>query len=143
MKTYSTKASDIKRDWHLVDATDQTLGRLVSQVVKLLMGKHKTIYTPNMDTGDYVVVINAEKVRVTGNKTKQKLYYHHSGYPGGLRVTSFEAMRETLPTHIIEHAVKGMLPHNKLGRAMFKKLKAFAGSEHPYAGQVKTPAKAA
>jgi large subunit ribosomal protein L13 len=137
MKTYSTKASDIERKWHVIDASGKTLGRLASEVAQLLRGKHKPIYVPHLDTGDYVIVINADKVRVTGNKAKQKLYYRHSGYPGGLKSTSLAEMMESHPTRVIEHAVKGMLPKNPLGRAMFKKLKVYAGPNHPHQAQVK------
>lgn len=138
MKTYSTKASDIERNWHVIDASGKTLGRLATDVAQLLRGKHKPIYSPNLDTGDHVIVINAEKVRVTGNKPEQKIYYRHSGYIGGLKETSFEKMLETHPTRVIEHAVKGMLPHNALGRAMFRKLKVYKGPTHPHSAQVKT-----
>ena len=120
MKTYSTKASDIKREWQVIDASDQILGRLATQAASLLMGKHKPIFTRNLDTGDFVVIINADKVRVTGNKAKQKLYYRHSGYPGGLKSTSLEKMMQTNPTRVIEYAVKGMLPHTRLGASMLK-----------------------
>lgn len=137
MKTYSTKASDIEREWHVIDASGKTLGRLASEVAGLLRGKHKPIYVPHLDTGDYVIVINADKVRVTGNKAKQKLYYRHSGYPGGLKSTSLAEMMESQPTRVIEHAVRGMLPKNPLGRAMFKKLKVYAGPNHPHQAQVK------
>ena len=132
MKTYSTKASDIKREWHIIDASDKVLGRLATQVASLLMGKHKPMYCPHLDTGDVVVVINTAKVKVTGNKMKQKLYYRHSGYPGGLKSISLEKMMQTHPTRVIEHAVKGMLPHNRLGAKMFKKLKVYAGDTHPH-----------
>lgn len=135
MKTYVTKASDIKRQWHIIDASDKVLGRLATRVASFLMGKHKPIFCRNLDTGDYVVVINAEKVRVTGNKTKQKLYYRHSGYPGGLKTISFEKMMQTHPTRVIEHAVKGMLPHNRLGTSMMKKLKVYVGEAHPHLAQ--------
>jgi large subunit ribosomal protein L13 len=138
MKTYSTKSADIKREWHVIDASEKTLGRLATEVARLLKGKHKPIYAPHLDTGDYVIIINAEKVRVTGNKAKQKLYYHHSGYPGGLKSTSLGEMMNTHPTRVIEHAVKGMLPKNPLGRAMFKKLKVYAGPEHPHQAQVRS-----
>jgi large subunit ribosomal protein L13 len=138
LKTYSTKASDIKREWHLIDAEGKVLGRLATQIANLLMGKHKPIFCRHLDTGDYVVVINADKVRVTGNKPKQKLYYRHSGYPGGLKSISLERMMETHPTRAIEHAVKGMLPHNKLGAQMLKKLKVYAGDAHPHRGQITT-----
>ena len=136
MRTYSTKAKDVNRQWHVVDASSKTLGRLVSRIAVLLMGKHKPQYVPYLDTGDYVVVINASKVKVTGNKTKQKTYYRHSGYPGGLKSVTLETMLQTHPTRVIEHAVKGMLPHNRLGRAMFKKLKVYEGASHPHKAQV-------
>ncbi len=136
MKTYSTKPEDIKRQWHVIDASGKTLGRLCSQIAKLLMGKHKPIYSPHLDTGDYVIVINAAKVKVTGKKAKEKIYYRYSGYPGGFKSVTFENMLRTHPTRIIEHAVKGMLPHNRLGRAMFKKLKVYAGDSHPHQAQV-------
>ena len=136
LKTYSTKASEIKREWHLIDASDKVLGRLSAEIASLLMGKHKPIFCRNLDTGDYVVVINAEKVRTTGNKSKQKLYYRHSGYPGGLKSTNLESMMQTHPTRAIEYAVKGMLPHNRLGADMMKKLRVHAGPAHPYQGQI-------
>ncbi len=142
MKTYSTKKSDITREWHLVDASDQILGRVATRIASLLMGKHKPIFARNMDTGDFVVVINAEKVRVTGDKAKQKMYYRHSGYPGGFKVTSYEKLMATHPTRVIEHAVKGMLPHTRLGAQMIKKLRVYAGDKHPHLSQV-GPAKAA
>ena len=138
MKTYSTKVADIEREWHVVDASGEVLGRLATRVAGLLMGKHKPIYSRNLDTGDFVVVINAEKVRVTGNKAKQKLYYRHSGYPGGLKSTSFEKMLQTEPTRVIEHAVKGMLPHNRLGARMIRKLRVYAGDAHPHLTQTGT-----
>ena len=144
MKTYSTKADDIERQWHVIDASGKTLGRLATQVASLLKGKHKPIYVPHLDTGDYVIVLNAAKVRVTGKKLKQKTYYRHSGYPGGLKAVTYEEMMSAHPTRVIEHAVKGMLPHNRLGRAMFKKLKVYAGDNHPHQAQVagaKTTAK--
>ena len=131
MKTYSPKAKDIKREWQVVDAAGQTLGRLASQVANLLMGKHKPVYAPHIDTGDYVVVINAAKVKVTGRKAEQKIYYRHSGYPGGLKSPTFKEVFSNHPTRVIEHAVRGMLPKNRLGRAMFKKLKVYPGSEYP------------
>ena len=137
MKTYSTKAKDIKREWHVVDAAGKTLGRLSTQVANLLMGKHKPIYSPHLDTGDYVVVINAAKLKVTGEKAVQKIYYHHSGYPGGLKSPVFRDIFSSRPEYILEHAVKGMLPHNSLGRAMFKKLRIYAGGEHRHQAQVK------
>ena len=144
MKTYSTRAKDIERQWHVIDASGKTLGRLATQVATLLTGKHKPMYVPHLDTGDYVIVLNAAKVRVTGKKIKQKTYYRHSGYPGGMKAVTYGDMMAAHPTRVIEHAVKGMLPHNRLGRAMFKKLKVYAGDEHPHQAQVagaKTTAK--
>jgi len=135
MKTYSTKASDIERQWHVIDASGMVLGKLSTQIARLLMGKHKPIFSPNLDTGDYVVVINAEKVEVTGNKAKQKMYYRHSGYPGGLKSVSLEKMMQTYPERVIEYAVKGMLPHTRLGASMRKKLKVYAGDTHPHMAQ--------
>ena len=137
MKTYSTKASDIKREWHVIDASDKVLGKLATQVAGLLMGKHKPIFSRHLDTGDFVVVINADKVRVTGNKARQKLYYRHSGYPGGLKGISLEKMMQTNPTRVIEHAVKGMLPHTRLGASMMKKLRVYVGDTHPHQAQTK------
>ena len=137
MKTYSTKASDIKREWHVIDASGEVLGRLATQVASLLMGKRKPIFSSNLDTGDFVIIINADKVRVTGNKAKQKVYYRHSGYPGGLKAVTLEKMMQTNPARVIEHAVKGMLPHNRLGAAMIKKLKVYVGDTHPHLGQTK------
>ena len=137
MKTYSTKTSDIKREWHVIDASDKILGRLATQAASLLMGKHKPIFSRNLDTGDFVVVINADKIRVTGNKAKQKLYYRDSGYPGGLKSISLEKMMQTNPTRVIEHAVKGMLPHNRLGASMLKKLRVYVGDTHPHLAQTK------
>ena len=137
MKTYSTKASDIKRQWHVIDASDKILGKLATQVAVLLMGKHKPIFSPNLDTGDFVVVINAEKVRVTGNKMKQKVYYRHSGYPGGLKSITLEKTMQTNPTRVIEHAVKGMVPHNRLGASMIKKLRVYSGDTHPHLAQTR------
>ncbi len=136
MKTYATKAEDVERQWHVIDAAGQTLGRLASQIARLLMGKHKPIYAKYLDTGDYVIVINAAKVKVTGKKARQKMYYRHSGYPGGLKAMTLEQMLAAHPTRVIEHAVKGMLPHNNLGRAMFKKLKVYAGDKHPHQAQL-------
>jgi large subunit ribosomal protein L13 len=135
VSTYMAKPADIKREWFLVDATNQTLGRLASKIAEILRGKHKTIFTPHLDTGDFIIVINAEKIKLTGNKLKQKKYYHHSGYPGGIKETVYEELIEKKPEFIIEKAVKGMLPHNKLGSSMFKKLKVYAGSEHPHQAQ--------
>lgn len=137
IRTYSTKAADIKREWHLIDASDKVLGKLATRAASLLMGKHKPIFCRHLDVGDFVVVINAEKVSVTGNKAKQKLYYRHSGYPGGFKTTSLERMTETHPTRVIEHAVKGMLPRNRLGAEMMKKLRVYVGDAHPHQGQIK------
>ena len=136
METYSPKAKDIERKWWVIDARDKTLGRMAAQVAKLLMGKHKPIYAPHIDTGDYVVVINAAKLKVTGKKAEQKFYYRHSGYPGGLKSRSFEELFSKNPVRVVELAVKGMLPHNSLGRAMFKKLKVYPGNEHPHQAQI-------
>jgi len=138
MKTYSTKKSDINREWHVIDATDKVLGRLATQVAGLLMGKHKPMFSRNLDIGDFVVIINAEKVQVTGNKAKQKLYYRYSGYPGGLKSVTLEKVMQTNPTRVIEHAVKGMLPKNRLGNSMMKKLKVYAGDTHPHLAQIRT-----
>jgi large subunit ribosomal protein L13 len=135
MKTFSAKAEDVSRDWFVVDASDKTLGRLASEIAHRLRGKHKAEYTPHVDTGDYIVVINAEKVRVTGNKATGKIYHRHTGYPGGLKSMSFEKLIERAPERVIQSAVKGMLPRNPLGRAMFKKLKVYAGNEHPHTAQ--------
>ena len=137
IKTYSTKASDIKREWHIIDAADKILGKVATQVAGLLMGKHKPVFNRHLDVGDYVVVVNAEKIRVTGDKTKQKFYYRHSGYPGGFKSVSLGKMLETHPTRVINHAVKGMLPHNRLEARMMKRLRVFVGEAHPYGGQVK------
>ena len=138
MKTYAVKASEIERSWWVVDATDQTLGRLATRIATLLEGKHKPIYSPHLDTGDHVVVVNARRVRVTGDKLHQKTYYRHSNYPGGLKAESLEALLARKPELVIERAVKGMLPRNRLGRAMFRKLKVYAGAEHPHAAQQPT-----
>ncbi len=138
-KTYSPKAADIQRRWYLVDAADVPLGRLASGVAQVLRGKHKPTFAPHVDGGDYVVVINAERVAVTGNKEQQKSYYRHSGYPGGLSEMPLGEMREKHPERIIETAVKGMLPKNKLGRTIIGKLKVYAGSDHPHAAQSPEP----
>jgi large subunit ribosomal protein L13 len=132
MKTHAIRASEIERAWHVVDADGMVLGRLATQIASILRGKHKPIYQPNMDTGDFVVVVNAAKVRVTGSKESDKNYYHHSGYPGGLRTTSLQAVRARFPERIIEHAVKGMLPHNALGKQMYSKLRVYAGPTHKH-----------
>ena len=139
MKTHSTKPSEITRDWWLVDADGVVLGRLASEVAKRLRGKHKPNFAPHLDTGDHVVVINASKVVLTGNKLTQKQMYRHSGYPGGLRAVPYSKLMATRPELAIEKAVKGMLPSNRLGRAMLKKLKVYAGPEHPHAAQGPTP----
>jgi len=135
MKTHSTKPSEIERQWYVVDAEGQTLGRLASEIAKILKGKHKPIYAPHLDTGDYVIVINAEKVHVTGHKMDQKMYYRHSGYPGGLKGFTLREQLDRHPTRVIRFAVRGMLPHNRLGRAMLGKLKVYAGDAHPHAAQ--------
>ena len=135
MKTYFATNENSEHKWYLVDASGKVLGRLASQIAKYLRGKHKPEYTPHADAGDYVVVINAAQIKVTGNKEKEKVYYDHSGYPGGLKETTFEKLHEKDPTRIIERAVKGMLPRNPLGRAMLRKLKVYAGSEHPHTAQ--------
>ena len=137
MKTYSVKPSEIERKWHVIDARDKVLGRLATEVARLLMGKHKPIFSRHLDTGDFVVVVNADKVRVTGNKIKQKLYYRHSGYPGGFKSITLEKMMQTNPSRVIEHAVKGMLPHNRLGNSMVKKLRVYVGDAHPHLAQTK------
>ncbi len=139
MRTYSPKAGEITRTWHVIDATDVVLGRLASNVAKLLRGKHKTIFAPHVDTGDFVIIINADKVVLTGDKKKQKMDYRHSGFPGGLRATSYSDLLESNPRRVVEKAVKGMLPHNKLGRQQITKLKVYTGSEHPHAAQSPVP----
>lgn len=133
--TYIAKAADVERKWYVVDAEGQTLGRLASEVAKVLRGKHKAIYTPHVDTGDHVIVINASKIHVTGNKLEQKMYRHHTGYAGGLRETTLRQMMDTKPEEVIKAAVKGMLPHNSLGRQMFTKLRVYAGAEHEQQAQ--------
>jgi large subunit ribosomal protein L13 len=135
MKTFSAKAENVSRDWFVVDAADKTLGRMASEIAHRLRGKHKAEYTPHVDTGDYIVVVNAEKVRVSGAKTTDKMYHHHTGYPGGLKSISFEKLIDKAPERVIQGAVKGMLPRNPLGRAMFRKLKVYAGNEHPHTAQ--------
>lgn len=135
MKTFSAKPESVKRDWFLVDATDKTLGRLSSEIARRLRGKHKPEYTPHVDTGDYIVVVNAEKVKVTGNKEQDKMYHHHTGYVGHLKSVNLSKLRETHPERILKTAVKGMLPKNALGRAMFKKLKVYAGEKHSHTAQ--------
>ncbi|MGM0783422.1 MAG: 50S ribosomal protein L13 [Pseudomonadota bacterium] len=135
MKTFTAKPQSVQRDWYVVDATDKTLGRLATEIARRLRGKHKPEFTPHVDTGDYIVVVNAEKVQVTGNKARAKNYYRHTGYPGGLRSMNFEQMIAHAPERVIESAVKGMLPKGPLGRAMYSKLKVYAGAEHPHAAQ--------
>lgn len=139
MRTVSARAEDVKRDWFLVDADGKTLGRLATEIARRLRGKHKAIYTPHVDTGDYIVVINAEKIAVTGNKAKDKMYYDHSGYMGGLKEISFEKLIDKAPERVIERAVKGMLPKNSLGRTMYRKLKVYAGAKHEHAAQQPQP----
>ena len=135
MKTYTVRKGDIKREWYVVDAQGKTLGRLASEIAKVLRGKHKPMYVPHLDCGDYVIVVNAEKVRVTGKKLDQKFYYRHSGYPGGLKSINLRDQLQKHPTRVLEAAVRGMLPKNRLGRAMIKKLKLSAGSSHPHQAQ--------
>ncbi|MDX1455273.1 MAG: 50S ribosomal protein L13 [Gammaproteobacteria bacterium] len=139
MKTFSAKPETVQREWLLIDANGKTLGRLASEVAKRLRGKHKAEYTPHVDTGDYVVIVNAEKIRVTGNKLNDKMYHRHTGYIGNLKSTNLKDMLAERPEKVIELAVKGMLPKNPLGRAMFKKLKVFAGPEHSHAAQQPQP----
>ena len=135
MKTYSAKPSEVTRDWYIVDASDKVLGRLASQIAHRLRGKHKPEFTRHIDTGDFIVVVTVEKLRVTGNKAKDKLYNRHSGYPGGLYTTNFEKMQAKHPARVLEKAVKGMLPKGPLGYAMLKKMKAYAGTDHPHTAQ--------
>jgi large subunit ribosomal protein L13 len=135
MKTYVAKTEDINRDWYVVDASDQVLGRLASQIAMRLRGKHKAIFTPHVDTGDFIIVINADKVQLTGRKNDQKVYWRHSGYPGGIRGVSARRMLETKPEELIRAAVRGMLPKNRLGRKLLKKLKVYSGAEHPHQAQ--------
>jgi large subunit ribosomal protein L13 len=139
MKTYSAKPGEIQRDWYVVDAEGQTLGRLATQIADRLRGKGKPQFTPHVDTGDFVVVVNAEKIAVTGNKLDDKLYYRHSGYPGGLRERPLRVQLERVPTEVLRKAVKGMLPRNRLGRQQLTKLKIYAGPEHPHAAQEPKP----
>ncbi|MGH7540117.1 MAG: 50S ribosomal protein L13 [Gemmatimonadota bacterium] len=139
MKTYSVKAGEIEREWYLVDAEDRVLGRLATEIARILRGKHKPIYSPHLDVGDYVVVVNADKVRLTGKKAEQKAYFRHSGYMGGERFVSFQRLMKRHPDRVIRLAVKGMLPKTSLGRHMIKKLKVYAGPEHPHAPQRPRP----
>lgn len=138
-RTYTAKPADVQRNWYVVDAEGKTLGRLATTVAATLRGKHKPTFTPHIDTGDFVVVINAEKIKVTGNKETQKFYYRHSNYPGGLKTTSLKDMRQRFPDRIIENAVKGMLPTSNLGRQQLKKLKIYAGASHPHEAQNPKP----
>ncbi len=138
-KTYSPKPSEIERQWHVVDATDLPLGRLASELAQILRGKHKPIYSPHLDCGDFVIVVNADKVAVTSGKSKKKIYYRHSGYPGGIKAETFESLRDRRPEAIVERAVRGMLPKNRLGRKMLKKLKVYAGPDHPHQAQRPQP----
>ena len=139
MPTFSAKLAEVKREWYVVDAGEKVLGRIATEIASRLRGKHKPEYTPHVDTGDHVVVINAAQVRVTGRKASDKIYHRHSGYPGGLRSTSFEKLQERMPGRAIELAVKGMLPRGPLGRAMFRKLHVYAGATHPHAAQQPKP----
>lgn len=139
MKTFSAKPAEVERDWFVVDADGKTLGRLATEVARRLRGKHKPEYTPHVDTGDYIVVVNADKIKVTGNKATDKTYYRHTGFPGGLRSKTFEKQHAEKPESVIEIAVKGMLPRNRLGRAMVKKLKVYAGPEHRHNAQQPKP----
>ncbi|HTT40160.1 MAG TPA: 50S ribosomal protein L13 [Burkholderiales bacterium] len=135
MKTFSAKAHEVKRDWYLIDATDRVLGRLAAEVARRLRGKHKPEFTPHVDTGDYIVVVNADKIRVTGRKPEQKLYYRHSQFPGGLKNTTFAKLHTRFPERAVKKAVKGMLPKGPLGNAMYRKLKVYAGPAHPHSPQ--------
>jgi large subunit ribosomal protein L13 len=139
VRTYSPKSSEVTRSWHVIDATDVVLGRLATQAAQLLRGKHKPTFAPHVDTGDFVIIINADKVALTGAKREKKIAYRHSGYPGGLKATSYEELLESNPQRAVEKAVKGMLPHNKLGRQQLKKLKVYSGAEHPHAAQNPQP----
>lgn len=135
MKSYNAKPAEVERKWYVVDATDQIVGRLATKVATILRGKHKPIYTPHVDCGDYVIIINADKVRLTGKKEEQKEYKHHTGYSGGLKSISYKNMMEKFPERILEHAIKGMLPHNTLGRQMYRKLRVYAGEAHDHQAQ--------
>jgi len=135
MKTFSAKSHEVQRDWYIIDATDKVLGRLAAEIAHRLRGKHKPEYTPHVDTGDYIVITNAEKVKVTGRKHQDKIYYHHTGFPGGIKSINFAKLQLENPRKIIERAVKGMLPKNPLGRDMYRKLKVYAGADHPHVAQ--------
>ncbi len=138
-KTFTPKAADIERSWYVVDASGMPLGRLASEVAKILRGSHKPIRTPHLDVGDYVIVVNAEKVSVTSSKSRSKIYYRHSGYPGGLKAESFQSLIERRPESVVERAVRGMLPKNRLGRSMWRKLRVYAGPDHPHSAQAPQP----
>ncbi len=139
MKTFTAKPNDVNHDWYVIDATGKTLGRMATEIARRLRGKHKPIYTPHVDTGDYIVVVNADKVRVTGNKATDKMYHHHTGYIGNLKSRTFEKMQASAPGRVVELAVKGMLPKNPLGRAMFRKLKVYGGPDHKHSAQQPKP----
>jgi large subunit ribosomal protein L13 len=139
VKTFSAKPHEVEREWFVIDAQGQTLGRLATRIATILRGKHKPVYTPHVDCGDYVIVVNADKINVTGQKLDQKMYYRHSGYPGGLTEITLRRQLETFPERVIESAVRGMLPKSRLGRKMFKKLKVYAGNEHPHQAQQPKP----
>lgn len=139
MKTQSTRPADVRREWFVVDAAEKTLGRLATEIARRLRGKHKPEFTPHVDTGDYIVVVNADKVRVTGNKTTDKTYWRHTGYPGGIKGVSFRDMIATHPERVIESAVRGMLPKGPLGREVYRKLKVYSGSQHPHTAQQPQP----
>jgi len=139
MKTFSAKPNDVNHDWYVIDATGKTLGRMASEIARRLRGKHKAIYTPHVDTGDYIIVVNADKVQVTGKKAADKIYHHHTGYIGNLKSMSFEDMQVRAPGRVIELAVKGMLPKNSLGRNMFRKLKVYSGPDHKHTAQQPKP----
>jgi large subunit ribosomal protein L13 len=134
-KTYTPKAGELEHNWYVVDAAGKTLGRLSSDIAYVLRGKHKPMFSPHMDTGDYVIVVNAEKIAVTGKREEQKIYYSHSGYPGGLKARGYQDVMKAHPRRILEHSIQGMLPHNSLGKSMFRKLKVYAGPNHPHQGQ--------
>ena len=136
MKTYMANAQTVERKWYVVDATDKTLGRLATQVAPILKGKHKPTYTPHVDTGDHVIIINAEKIQLTGNKLQDKMYYRHSGYPGGIKAKSAGELRRTQPERMLKLAIWGMLPHNRLGRQMIRKLRVYKGDQHPHEAQM-------
>ena len=139
MRTFTPKPGDVERHWHVIDATDVVLGRLASQTAQLLRGKHKPVFAPHVDTGDFVIIVNADKVALTGNKREQKLAYRHSGFPGGLRATGYSKLLDENPQRVVEKAIRGMLPKNSLGRQMLRKLKVYAGPEHPHAAQQPQP----